>query len=167
MQLQSRSTRLEYRPGEEIFLFPEETGFPFLFDVEEELTSDRAKMRYIAQRLRCARDYARKAKAAILQALEHEDSLFSKTVRYFFRFHRDDIPKERTQALFPDKDIATLRLSEMVPYLKLKRFGAGYMDKTERPCFIVDLSLNPAITDELMVVYFDWDHKILAIAHES
>ena len=34
----------EYTPGEEIFTFPEESGLPFLFDVEEELTADPAAM---------------------------------------------------------------------------------------------------------------------------
>ena len=33
-----------YTPGEEIFNFPEESGLPFLFDVEEELTADPAAM---------------------------------------------------------------------------------------------------------------------------
>ena len=35
---------LPYTPGEEIFTFPEDTGLPFLFDVEEELTADPAAM---------------------------------------------------------------------------------------------------------------------------
>ena len=38
MKINSKRVDLEYQPGEEIFTFPEESGLPFLFDVDEELT---------------------------------------------------------------------------------------------------------------------------------
>ena len=37
MKLNCKRIDLPYTPGEEIFTFPEESGLPFLFDVEEEL----------------------------------------------------------------------------------------------------------------------------------
>ena len=40
MKLNCKRIDFTYIPGEEIFNFPEESGLPFLFDVEEELTSD-------------------------------------------------------------------------------------------------------------------------------
>ena len=37
MKLNCKRIDLPYTPGEEIFTFPEDTGLPFLLDVEEEL----------------------------------------------------------------------------------------------------------------------------------
>ena len=44
MKLNCKRIDFEYTPGEEIFNFPEESGLPFIFDVEEELTADPAAM---------------------------------------------------------------------------------------------------------------------------
>ena len=44
MKLNCKRIDFTYTPGEEIFTFPEDTGLPFLFDVEEELTADPAAM---------------------------------------------------------------------------------------------------------------------------
>ena len=44
MKLNCKRIDFTYTPGEEIFNFPEESGLPFLFDVEEELTADSAAM---------------------------------------------------------------------------------------------------------------------------
>lgn len=40
MKLNCKRIDFTYTPGEEIFAFPEESGLPFLFDVEKELTAD-------------------------------------------------------------------------------------------------------------------------------
>ena len=40
MKLNCKRIDFTYIPGEEIFNFPEESGLPFIFDVEEELTAD-------------------------------------------------------------------------------------------------------------------------------
>ena len=42
MKLNCKRIDFTYTPGEEIFNFPEESGLPFIFDVEEELTGDPA-----------------------------------------------------------------------------------------------------------------------------
>ena len=81
MKLNCKRIDFTYTPGEEIFNFPEESGLPFLFDVEEELTADSAAMDAVGE--------------------------------------------------------------------------------------ILDLSFNPEITDELLVVYFDLNQEIFCITHES
>jgi len=55
----------------------------------------------------------------------------------------------------------------MVDFLKLKRFGSLVDDEMEQQVFIMDLSFNPEITDELMVIYFDLNQEIFCITHES
>ena len=40
-------------------------------------------------------------------------------------------------------------------------------DEMEQQVFIMDLSFNPEITDELMVIYFDLNQEIFCITHES
>ena len=40
MKLNCKRIDFTYTPGEEIFTFPDESGLPFLFDVEKELTAD-------------------------------------------------------------------------------------------------------------------------------
>ena len=44
MKLNCKRIDFTYTPGEEIFTFPDESGLPFLFDVEKELTGDPAAM---------------------------------------------------------------------------------------------------------------------------
>ncbi len=74
MKINSKRVDLEYQPGEEIFTFPKESGLPFLFDVEEELTGDPAAMDTVGKMLDEAEKLAEKAKAAIKAALADEDS---------------------------------------------------------------------------------------------
>ena len=44
MKLNCKRIDFTYTPGEEIFNFPGESGLPFIFDVEEELTGDPDKL---------------------------------------------------------------------------------------------------------------------------
>ena len=44
MKLNCKRIDFEYTPGEEIFTFSEESGLPFIFDVDEELTDNPAAM---------------------------------------------------------------------------------------------------------------------------
>ena len=69
MKLNCKRIDFTYTPGEEIFNFPEESGLPFLFDVEEELTADSAAMDAVGEMLDEAERLAEKAKAAIKAAL--------------------------------------------------------------------------------------------------
>ena len=74
MKLNCKRIDFTYIPGEEIFNFPEESGLPFIFDVEEELTADPAAMDAVGKMLDEAEKLAEKAKAAIRAALVDEDS---------------------------------------------------------------------------------------------
>ena len=76
MKLNCKRIDFTYTPGEEIFNFPEESGLPFLFDVEEELTSDPVAMDAVGEMLDGAEKLAEKAKAAIKTALADEDSRY-------------------------------------------------------------------------------------------
>ena len=69
--------------------------------------------------------------------------------------------------IFPGTDPAKLSFAEMVDFLKLKRFGSLVDSEMNQQVFILDLSFNPEITDELMVIYFDLNKEIFCITHES
>ena len=47
MKLNCKRIDFTYTPGEEIFTFPDESGLPFLFDVEKELTADPMKEKHL------------------------------------------------------------------------------------------------------------------------
>ena len=82
MKLNCKRIDFTYTPGEEIFNFPEESGLPFIFDVEEELTADPAAMDVVGEMLDEAEKLAEKAKAAIKAALADEDSRYHSAVSY-------------------------------------------------------------------------------------
>ena len=95
MKLNCKRIDFAYTPGEEIFTFPEDTGLPFIFDVEEELTSDSTAMDAVGQMLDEAEELEEKAKKAIKSALEDENNQYHDTVTFFMRFHRDDVSGDR------------------------------------------------------------------------
>lgn len=161
MKLNCKRIDFTYTPGEEIFTFPKNTGLPFIFDVEEELTGDPAAMDAVGEML------AEKAKSAIKAALADEDSRYHSVVTFFMEFHRDDVGPDIAAELFPGTDPSKLSFAEMVDFLKLKRFGSLVDDEMDQQVFILDLSFNPEITDELMVIYFDLNKEIFCITHES
>ena len=167
MKLNCKRIDFTYTPGEEIFTFPEESGLSFIFDVEEELTADPAAMDAVGKMLDEAEKLAEKAKAAIQAALADEGNPYHGIVTYFMQFHRDDVGPDIAADLFPGTDPAKLSFIEMVDFLRLKRFGSLVDDEMDQQVFIMDLSFNPEITDELMVVYFDLNKEIFCITHES
>ena len=167
MKLNCKRIDFTYTPGEEIFTFPEESGLPFLLDVDEELTDNPAAMDTVGEMLDEAEKLAEKAKAAIKTALKDENSPYHDVVTFFMEFHRDDVGPDIAAELFPGTDPSKLSFAEMVDFLKLKRFGSLVDSETEQQAFILDLSFNPEITDELMVVYFDLNKEIFCITHES
>ena len=167
MKLNCKRIDFEYTPSEEIFTFPEDTGLPFMFDVEEELTNNPAAMDAVGEMLDEAEKLAEKAKSAIKAALVDEDSSYHDAVTFFMRFHRDDVGPDIAAELFPGSDPTKLSFAEMVDFLRLKRFGSLVDGEDEQQVFILDLSFNPEITDELMVVYFNLNKEIFCITHES
>lgn len=167
MKLNCKRIDFTYTPGEEIFNFPEESGLPFLFDVDEELTDNPTAMDAVGEMLDEAEKLAEKAKAAIKATLKDENSPYHDVVTFFMEFHRDDVGPEIAAELFPGTDPSKLSFAEMVDFLRLKRFGSLVDSETEQQVFILDLSFNPEITDELMVIYFDLNQEIFCITHES
>ena len=167
MKLNSERINFEYTPGDEIFTFPEQTGLPFIFDVDEELTDNSAAMDAVGEMLDEAENLAEKAKNAIKVALEDENSQYNGVVTFFMQFHRDDVGPDIANELFPETEPSKLSFVEMVDFLKLKRFGSLVDDEMDQQVFIMDLSFNPKITDELMVIYFDLNKEIFCITHES
>ena len=167
MKLNCKRIDFTYTPGEEIFNFPEESGLPFLFDVDEELTDNPTAMDAVGEMLDEAEKLAEKSKAAIKATLKDENSPYHDVVTFFMEFHRDDVGPEIAAELFPGTDPSKLSFAEMVDFLRLKRFGSLVDSETEQQVFILDLSFNPEITDELMVIYFDLNQEIFCITHES
>ena len=167
MKLNSERINFEYTPGDEIFTFPEQTGLPFIFDVDEELTDNSAAMDAVGEMLDEAENLAEKAKNAIKVALEDENSQYNDVVTFFMQFHREDVGPDIANELFPETEPSKLSFVEMVDFLKLKRFGSLVDDEMDQQVFIMDLSFNPKITDELMVIYFDLNKEIFCITHES
>ena len=167
MKLNCKRIDFTYTPGEEIFKFPEESGLPFLFDVDEELTDNPAAMDAVGEMLDETEKLAEKAKAAIKAALKDENSPYHDVVTFFMEFHRDDVGQDIAAELFPGTDPSKLSFAEMVDFLRLKRFGSLVDSETEQQVFILDLSFNPEITNELMVIYFDLNKEIFCIIHES
>ena len=167
MKLNSKRINFEYTPGDEIFTFPEQTGLPFIFDVDEELTDNSAAMDAVGEMLDEAENLAEKAKNAIKVALEDENSQYNDVVTFFMQFHRDDVGPDIANELFPETEPSKLSFVEMVDFLKLKRFGSLVDSEMNQQVFIMDLSFNPKITDELMVIYFNLNKEIFCITHES
>ena len=94
MKLNSKRIDFEYTPGEEIFTFSEDTGLPFLFDVDEELTDNPSAMDAVGEMLDEAETLAEKAKAAIKAALADESSPYHDLVTFFMQI-RPSCPLSR------------------------------------------------------------------------
>ena len=137
--------------------------FP-LFSRHSDFTDDTVMTLAVAKALLSIRG---QNDAAIKAALADEDSRYHSVVTCFMEFHRDDVGPDIAAELFPGTDPAKLSFAEMVDFLKLKRFGSLVDDEMNQQVFIMDLSFNPEITDELMVIYFDLNQEIFCITHES
>ena len=158
---------IEYEKGEEIFLAPEEFGGSFYFDVEEDLTLDEEAMNKVAKALDEVDTFVISAKDFLKKILEGEENEDYGTVSYFMEYHRDEMDKDTLSDMFPSIDIDTMNFTEMVDYLEDVRFGSIIDNKTQQQAFIMDLSFDPELTDELMVVHFDLEKQPYYIAHES
>ena len=158
---------IEYEKGEEIFLAPEEFGGSFYFDVEEDLTLDEEAMNNVAEALDEVDTFVISAKDFLKKILAGEENEDYGTVSYFMEYHRDEMDKDTLSEMFPSSDIDTMTFIEMVDSLEAVRFGSIIDNKTEEQAFIMDLSFDPELTDELMVVHFDLEKQPYYIAHES
>ena len=158
---------IEYEAGEEIFLSPQEAGTSFYFDVDEELTSDEAAMALVASMLDEAGALLASAKEFLKKTLSSEAANHYGTVAYFMEYHLDQLDPEALRELFPSCDVETMSFAQMVDFLKIMRFGSLLDEETGQQAFVLDLSFNPELTDELLVIYFDLEKQVVSLAHES
>ncbi len=126
-----------------------------------------AAMAAVSSALDEAEAMAEKAKAFVKGVLADKASEYYGIVSYFMEFHRDDLPEDMVKALFPVESSSALTLTEMADYLQLKRFGSFLDGETKEQRFIMDLTFDPEITNELLVIYFNADKQIVNISHES
>lgn len=158
---------IEYEKGEEIFLSPEEINSSFYFDVEEELTSNDEAMAIVASMIDEVDTLVEAAKDFLKNTLSNEENEYYGTVAYFMEFHRDEMDADTVLELFPSSNVDTITFTEMVDFLKMIRFGSLIDNKTNQQAFIMDLSFNPELTDELMVIYFNLEKQVFYVTHES
>ena len=157
---------IEYEKGEEIFLSPEEINSSFYFDVEEELTSNDEAMEIVASMIDEVDTLVEAAKDFLKNTLSNEGNEYYGTVAYFMEFHRDEMDADTVLELFPSSNVDTITFTEMVDFLKMIRFGSLIDNKTNQQAFIMDLSFNPELTDELMVIYFNLEKQVFYVTHE-
>ena len=158
---------IEYEKGEEIFLSPEEINSSFYFDVEEELTSNDEAMAIVASMIDEVDTLVEAAKDFLKNTLSDEENEYYGTVAYFMEYHRDEMDADTVLELFPSSNVDTITFTEMVDFLKMIRFGSLIDNKTNQQAFIMDLSFNPELTDELMVIYFNLEKQVFYVTHES
>ena len=158
---------IEYEKGEEIFLSPEEINSSFYFDVEEELTSNDEAMAIVASMIDEVDTLVEVAKDFLKNTLSNEENEYYGTVAYFMEYHRDEMDADTVLELFPSSNVDTITFIEMVDFLKMIRFGSLIDNKTNQQAFIMDLSFNPELTDELMVIYFNLEKQVFYVTHES
>ena len=158
---------IEYEKGEEIFLSPEEINSSFYFDVEEELTSNDEAMAIVASMIDEVDTLVEAAKDFLKNTLSNEGNEYYGTVAYFMEYHRDEMDADTVLELFPSSNVDTITFIEMVDFLKMIRFGSLIDNKTNKQAFIMDLSFNPELTDELMVIYFNLEKQVFYVTHES
>lgn len=168
MELKTRKyPRILYEKGEELFLDPDDFDIPFWFDVSADLTGDEQAMAAVASALDEADELAEKTKAFLKGVLADKDSEYYGIVSYFMEFHRDELEEDAVKELFSTENPSALTLAEMVDHLQINRFGSFQDEKTKRQMFIMDLTFDPEITDELLAIYFNLDRQIVNISHES
>ena len=168
MNLKSKNyPSIEYEKGEEIFLSPEEINSSFYFDVEEGLTSNDEAMTIVGSMMDEVDTLVEVAKDFLKKTLLNEKNEYYGTVAYFMEFHRDEMDADTVLELFPSSNVDTITFIEMVDFLKMIRFGSLIDNKTNQQAFIMDLSFNPELTDELMVIYFNLEKQVYYVTHES
>ena len=158
---------IEYEVGEEIFLSPQEAGTSFYLDVDEELTSNGAAMALVASSLDDADGLLATAKEFLKQTLSSKDASHYGTVAYFMEYHLGELDPDTLAELFPLCDPGAMSFAQMVDFLKIVRFGSLLDEETGQQAFVLDLSFNPELSDELLVIYFDLEKQVVSIAHES
>lgn len=158
---------IEYEAGEEIFLSPQEAGTSFYLDVDEELTSNDAAMALVASTLDDADGLLATAKEFLKKTLSSDDASYHGAVAYFVEYHRDQLDPDALVELFSSCNTKAMSFTQMVDFLKIVRFGSLLDEETGQQAFVLDLSFNPELINELLVIYFDLEKQVVSLAHES
>ena len=158
---------VEYVPGEDLDLFQDDAELPFDLSVSEELTDSEDAMERVAAWLDDADGFAEKARAYLCHLLQEQDSEDYNTLRFFLDFHRDELGEDVVKALFPGEPLNELTDERMVEFLSIRRLAAVISDDTDEEAVQLDLSFNPEITDEVLLVELTPDKEITYIEHES
>lgn len=147
MKLNSKRIDFEYTPSEEIFTFSEDTGLPFLFDVDEELTDNPSAMDAVGEMLDEAETLAEKAKAAIKAALSDQGAPYHDLVTFFMQFHRDDVGSDIAADLFREPIRPSCPLSRWWTFCGSSVLAAWWMAKpASKPLFWTCLSTRKSPT---------------------
>jgi molecular chaperone GrpE (heat shock protein) len=163
----SKFPNFEYEKGDWIMEKISNGQQTIWFDVEEELTEDEQAMEIVAEMLDDSDALVETARDYLKKALADWKNKYHRTVKFFLNFHKKHMEKEARAALLPVEDLSKLSLTDMIDYLKMKRFGSYVDSDTKQQAFIMDLSLNPAVTDELLVIHFNLERQVTRVAHES
>ena len=134
---------------------------------QRKLTSNDEAMAIVASMIDEVDTLVEAAKDFLKNTLSNEGNEYYGTVAYFMEFHRDEMDADTVLELFPSSNVDTITFIEMVDFLKMIRFGSLIDNKTNQQAFIMDLSFNPELTDELMVIYFNLEKQVFYVTHES
>lgn len=159
---------ITYEKGESIYeSLDMPNGAEFFLSVDADLTQSDEGMNIAAAALDEADVFEEKAKAFIKSVLADDTHERYETVSLFMEFHKEELDSDTLSGLFSAGDPETLTFSEMAEHLRIVRFGCDIDSDDGTPVFIIDLSFDPDITDELLVVYFDSNREIFHVSHES
>ncbi len=159
---------ITYEKGEGIHeLLDMPNGAEIFLSVDADLTQSGEGMDIAAAALDEAEVFEEKAKAFVKSILADNTHERYETVSLFMEFHKEELDSDTLSELFSVADPGTLTFGEMAEHLKIVGFGCDIDSDDGTPVFIIDLSFDRDITDELLVVYFDSKREIFHISHES
>lgn len=158
---------MAYSPGKEIWIGPEDGDLPFYFDVSGDLTDSSEAMSLVAHFLDDFSNLEAKALSYLKTTLAHNESKDYETVHYFLQYHVEEIEPEILQLMLRRNEENSISIAELIDHLRVRRFGSHIDQEMNQQVFIMDLSLNPEYSEELMVIYFDTNKEIILITHES
>lgn len=167
---------LRFMPGEETWFdeldLPEQVE-PFDFLLDQQVTQDDVNVQKAARFLDQIKQHYQEALAYVKAVVADEAHADHQSLASFVDFHLTELDLQSQQAIFEVEDVHDLSLDDVTEYLLLVGVSA-YMHmypsaEGEKPglVFVMDLSLDPEYSDEILAVYFDADFRILGLEHED
>ena len=158
---------ISYTEGEELFFLEDEVGLSFSFEVEGEITENSESMDLVANALDNVDTLKSTAIAYLKSALANTRDDDYQLVHDFLSDYEDDMETEDYQEMLGIDEDTELSLDKMIDRFTINRFGSYIDPETNEQMFVIDLSFDPEYTDQLMVINFDINKKIVSISHES